>query len=210
MHDEPGEPPEGPWGRGRRAPSYWYRWRETCRVHARDLEFVFTKQQRIAELARNCPDMALTTLDASHRHRMDARSHPCARTRKDGAVGVDGQNRGRIREVVNLEANLQNSSSTGAAKSNGTCTWRRPRAERTWGLKAGSPTETRPLGILHVWKIRSSSTCGADGAGNRYTRRRLSGRLARVSAPGRGAHGALQSLWNQEDEAGGRRLDRGR
>ena len=52
-------------------------------------EPVFTKQQRIAELAGNCPDMAFTTL--AHHIDIEWMLTAHARTRKDGAAGVDGQ-----------------------------------------------------------------------------------------------------------------------
>ena len=52
-------------------------------------EPVSTKQQRIAELARNCRDMAFTTL--AHHIDMEWMLTAHARTRRDGAVGVDGQ-----------------------------------------------------------------------------------------------------------------------
>ena len=67
-------------------------------------EPVFTKQQRIAELARNCPDMAFTNL--AHHIDMEWMLTAHARTRTDGAVGVDGQTAAEYE--VNLEANLQN------------------------------------------------------------------------------------------------------
>ena len=50
---------------------------------------VYTKQQRIAELARNCPDMAFTNL--AHHIDIEWMLTAHARTRRDGAVGVDGQ-----------------------------------------------------------------------------------------------------------------------
>ena len=50
---------------------------------------VFTKQQRIAELARNGPEMAFTTL--AHHIDINWMHIAYAQTRKDGAVGVDGQ-----------------------------------------------------------------------------------------------------------------------
>ena len=50
---------------------------------------VFTKQQRIAELARNGPEMAFTTL--AHHIDINWMHMAYAETRKDGAVGVDGQ-----------------------------------------------------------------------------------------------------------------------
>jgi RNA-directed DNA polymerase len=67
-------------------------------------EHVSTKQERIAELARNCPDMAFTNL--AHHIDIEWRLTAHARTRKDGAVGVDGQTAEEYE--VNLEANLQN------------------------------------------------------------------------------------------------------
>ena len=54
-------------------------------------ETVFTKQQRIAELARNCPDLSFTNL-ANHIDILWLHM-AYALTRKDGAVGVDGQTR---------------------------------------------------------------------------------------------------------------------
>ena len=65
---------------------------------------VFTKRQRIAELARNCPDMAFTNL--AHHIDIEWMLTAHGHTRKDGAVGVDGQTADEYE--VNLEANLQN------------------------------------------------------------------------------------------------------
>jgi RNA-directed DNA polymerase len=99
---------------------------------------VFTKQQRIAELARQSPEMGFTSLayfidiiwmlEAFHR------------TRKDGAVGVDGQNGEDY--AANLLGNLQ--SLLDRAKSG---TYQAPPVRRAYIPKAGSATETRPLGI---------------------------------------------------------------
>jgi retron-type reverse transcriptase len=99
---------------------------------------VFTKQQRIAELARNCPDMAFTNL--AHHIDMEWMLTAHARTRTDGAVGVDGQTAAEYE--VNLEANLQNLLDR--AKSG---TYVAPPVRRVHIPKAGSATETRPLGI---------------------------------------------------------------
>ena len=52
-------------------------------------EAVSTKLQRIAELARQAPQMALTTL--SHHIDVEWLREAYRRTRKDGAAGVDGQ-----------------------------------------------------------------------------------------------------------------------
>ena len=61
-------------------------------------------------------------------------------TRRDGAVGVDGQTADEYE--VNLEANLQNLLDR--AKSG---TYVAPPVRRVHIPKAGSPNETRPLGI---------------------------------------------------------------
>ena len=81
-----GNHPEGPWG-GKGTPSH-----EPLEGNMPGTprpETVSTKQQRIAELARNAPDMAFTTL--AHHIDIDWLLTAHARTRKDGAVGVDGQ-----------------------------------------------------------------------------------------------------------------------
>ena len=62
------------------------------------------------------------------------------RTRKDGAPGVDGQTWAEY--AKNLEQNLQ--SLLGRAKSG---TYRAPPVRRVYIPKAGSTTETRPIGI---------------------------------------------------------------
>ncbi len=98
---------------------------------------VSTKRQRIAELARNGPDMAFTNLA----HHMDIEWLHTAYdlTRKDGAVGVDGQTAEDYE--ANLEANLQDLLNR--AKSG---TYVAPPVRRVHIPKAGSH-ETRPLGI---------------------------------------------------------------
>jgi RNA-directed DNA polymerase len=101
-------------------------------------DFVYTKRQRIAELARNCPDMAFTNL--AHHIDIDWMLTAHAQTRKDGAVGVDGQTAEEYE--LNLEANLQNLLDR--AKSG---TYVAPPVRRVHIPKAGSATETRPLGI---------------------------------------------------------------
>jgi RNA-directed DNA polymerase len=57
-------------------------------TEASDFETVSTRQQRIAELAKQSPQMAFTSLNQY----LDLRwlREAYRRTRKDGAVGVDG------------------------------------------------------------------------------------------------------------------------
>ena len=55
----------------------------------RNLESVSTKQQRIAELAKRSPELAFTSL--AHLIDIEWLHEAYRRTRKDGAVGIDGQ-----------------------------------------------------------------------------------------------------------------------
>jgi RNA-directed DNA polymerase len=148
-------------------------------------ETVFTKQQRIAELARNCPDMSFTNL-AHHIDILWLRK-AYALTRKDGAVGVDGQTAEDYE--TNLKDNLQDLLNR--AKSG---TYVAPPVRRVNIPKAGSPGETRPLGIpTFEDKILQRAILmvlepvyEADFLDASHGFR-----------PGRGAHGALDSLWKQ-------------
>ena len=99
---------------------------------------VSTKRQRIAELARNCPDMSFTNL--AHHIDLEWMLTAHGHTRRDGAVGVDGQTAEEYE--ANLEANLQNLLDR--AKSG---TYVAPPVRRAHIPKPGSPNETRPLGI---------------------------------------------------------------
>ena len=99
---------------------------------------VSTKQQRIAMLAKQNPAMSFTTL--AHHIDLEWLREAYWRTRKDGAVGVDGQTAEEY--AANLEANLQ--SLLNRAKSG---TYEAPPVRRVHIPKGGSKTETRPIGI---------------------------------------------------------------
>jgi hypothetical protein len=99
---------------------------------------VSTKQRRIAELARQSPEMGFTSL--AYYIDIDWLHAAFTRTRKDGAVGVDGQDGEAY--AANLKGNLQ--SLLDRAKSG---TYQAPPVRRVHIPKGGSPTETRPLGI---------------------------------------------------------------
>jgi len=151
---------------------------------------VFTKQERIAELARNAPTMAFTTL--AHHIDIDWLVMAYGRTRKDGAVGVDGQTAAEYE--ANLMDNLQDLLNR--AKSG---TYAAPPVRRVHIPKAGSPGETRPLGIptfedkvlqravLMVLEPVYETDFRDGSHGFR---------------PGRGAHGALDALWKQTMKLG--------
>ena len=103
---------------------------------------VFTKQQRIAEMARRSPQMGFTTL--AYLMDIDWLREAFLRTRKDGAPGVDGLTWAEY--AKHLEENLQ--SLLDRAKSG---TYRAPPVRRVHIPKAGSASETRPIGIPTVW-----------------------------------------------------------
>ena len=104
----------------------------------RNSDNVSTKQERIAALAKQSPQMAFTSLA----YLMDINwlKEAYRRTRKDGAVGVDGVTAEEYEQ--DLENNLQ--SLLDRAKSG---TYRAPPVRRVHIPKGGSSTETRPLGI---------------------------------------------------------------
>jgi RNA-directed DNA polymerase len=152
---------------------------------------VYTKRQRIAELARNGPDMAFTTL--AHHIDIEWMRTAHGHTRKDGAVGVDGQTAADYE--VNLEANLQNLLDR--AKSG---TYVAPPVRRVHIPKAGSATETRPLGIP-TFEDKILQRAVLMVLEPVYETDFLD--VSHGFRPGRGAHGALDSLWHQEMKLGG-------
>jgi RNA-directed DNA polymerase len=104
----------------------------------RNSTIVSTKQKRIAALAKQSPEMAFTSL--AYLMDIDWLKEAYRRTRKDGAVGVDGVTAEQYEQ--DLEGNLQ--SLLDRAKSG---TYKAPPVRRVHIPKGGSSTETRPLGI---------------------------------------------------------------
>jgi RNA-directed DNA polymerase len=98
---------------------------------------VSTKQRRIAELAKEAPDMAMSL---SHHMDLEWFKEAYHRTRKDGAVGVDGQSAQDYAE--HLEENLR--SLLDRAKSG---SYRAPAVKRKHIPKDAKGNETRPIGI---------------------------------------------------------------
>ena len=99
---------------------------------------VSTKLERIAALAEQMPDRALFALN--HCLDRDLLLAACIRTRKDAAVGVDGETYEdfRIGQFERLDQ-LVDRAHDG--------TYRAPPVRRVYIPKGGSTTETRPLGI---------------------------------------------------------------
>jgi len=100
-------------------------------------ENISTRLQRVAEQSRKAPEMIWTTL--SHHIDMDMLKEAYRRTRKDGAVGIDGQTAREYGE--NLEENL--ASLHNRFKSG---TYRAPAVKRVY-IPKGDGKETRPIGI---------------------------------------------------------------
>jgi RNA-directed DNA polymerase len=151
---------------------------------------VCTKQQRIAELAKQAPQRGFTSLN----HHLDLRwlGEAYHRTRKDGAPGVDGQTADDYAE--SLGDNLR--SLLDRAKSG---TYWAPPVRRV-RIPKGTGNETRPLGIPTLEdKILQRAVVMAlepiyeqDFWDCSYSFR-----------PGRSAHQALQVLWQQVMDLGG-------
>jgi RNA-directed DNA polymerase len=97
---------------------------------------ISTKLERIAKLAKSAPDMPLKTL--AHHIDVEWLREAYRRTRKDGALGIDGQSAEQY--AASLEDNLR--SLLERAKSG---TYRAPAVRRVHIPKG--QRETRPLGI---------------------------------------------------------------
>jgi len=164
-------------------------------TEASDSETVSTRQQRIAELARQAPQMAFTSLN--HLLDLDLLREAFSRTPKDKAPGVDGQTYAEY--AANLEVNLQ--SLLARVKSG---TYHAPPVRRVH-IPKGTGNETRPIGIptledkilqravLMLLEPLYEPLFHAGSYGFR---------------PGRSAHQALESLWKQLlDSTGGWLLD---
>jgi RNA-directed DNA polymerase len=153
--------------------------------------YVLPKQQRIAEMARRSPQMAFTSL--AYLMDIDWLDAAFARTRKDGAPGVDGQT--WFDYERNLKENLQ--SLLDRAKSG---TYRAPPVRRVHIPKGGSTTETRPIGIPTLEdKVLQRAVVmllepiyEQDFDAGSYGFR-----------PQRSAHAALQDLWQQTMKSSG-------
>jgi len=104
----------------------------------RNSENVSLKQGRIAMLAKQSPEMGFTSL--IHHLDIEWLCEAYWKTRKDGAPGVDGETWASYGE--HLESNLE--GLIGRLKSH---SYRAPAVRRKHIPKAGSPGETRPLGI---------------------------------------------------------------
>ena len=151
---------------------------------------VSTKQQRIAELAKQSPQMGFTSLN----HHLDLNwlLEAYQRTRKDGAPGVDGQ----TGEDYGVELLDNLTSLLDRAKSG---TYRAPPVRRV-RIPKGTGNETRPLGIptLEDKVLQRAVVMALEPI---YEQDFLN--CSYGFRPGRSAHQALQALWQQVMDLGG-------
>lgn len=164
--------------------------REGTTSGALDPESVSSKLSRIAELARQANGRAFTSL--AHLIDIDWLREAYRRTRKDGAVGVDGQTAEEY--AKNLEGNLR--ALLDRAKSGA---YTAPPVRRVH-IPKGDGSTTRPIGI--------------PGFEDKVLQRAVAMVLEAVYEtefvdgsygfrPGRGAHQAVESLWTQAMRLGG-------
>jgi RNA-directed DNA polymerase len=151
---------------------------------------ISTRQQRIALLARQSPQAALTTL--AHHIDIDWLNEAYRRTRKDGAVGVDGQTAEDY--AVDLEANLR--SLLDRAKSG---RYQAPPVRRVH-IPKGTGSETRPIGIptFEDKVLQRAVTMVLEAI---YEQDFLD--CSYGFRPGRSAHQALDALWHRLMEVKG-------
>src|SRR6185437_5985064 len=156
---------------------------------------ISTRRRRIPELARRSPQMAFTTL--AHHIDIDWLKEAYRRTRKDGAVGVDGQTAQDY--AVDLEGNLR--SLLDRAQSG---RYRAPPVRRVH-IPKGTGSETRPIGIP-TFEDKVLQRAVAMVLEAVYEQDFLD--CSYGFRPGRSAHQALQALWLQTTRfAGGWILD---
>ena len=145
---------------------------------------VCTKQQRIAELSRQMPEAAIRSL--SHHMDIEWLQEAYRQTRKDGAVGVDGQTAQEYAE--NLEANLQ--SLLNRAKAGDP--YKAPPVRRVYIPKADGTQ--RPLGIP-TFEDKVLQRAVVMLLEPLYEQDFLD--CSYGFRPGRSAHQALQAIWQQ-------------
>jgi RNA-directed DNA polymerase len=157
---------------------------------ASKLDVVSTRQQRIAELAKQSPQMGFTSL--AYHIDLDWLREAYRRTRKDGAVGVDGQTAADYEK--DLEGNLR--SLLDRAKSG---TYRAPPVRRVH-IPKGTGGDTRPIGIptLEDKVLQRAVVMVLEAVYEQDFHDCSYG-----FRPGRSAHQALDALWQQTMRTGG-------
>ncbi len=151
---------------------------------------ISTRLERIARLAKDAPQMAFRAL--AHHIDIELIREAYRLTRKDGAVGVDGQSAAEY--GARLEDNLQ--SLLNRAKSG---TYFAPPVRRVH-IPKGNGKETRPLGIP-TFEDKVLQRAVAMVVGTVYEQDFLV--CSYGFRPGRSAHQLLEGLWNTTMKMGG-------
>jgi RNA-directed DNA polymerase len=151
---------------------------------------VSTRQQRIAELAKQAPQMGFTSLN----HHLDLPwlAEAYRRTRQDGAPGVDGQTGADYGlSLIDNLTSLRDRAKSGA--------YRAPPVRRV-RIPKGPGNETRPLGIptLEDKVLQRAVVMALEPI---YEQDFLD--CSYGFRPGRSAHQALAALWQQAMDLGG-------
>ena len=154
------------------------------------LETVSTKRQRIAELARQAPAMVFTSL--AHHIDIDLLHAAYVATRKDGAVGLDGQTADDY--AANVDENLQ--SLLDRFKSG---RYHAPSVRRVH-IPKGDGRTTRPIGIP-TFEDKVLQRAVVMLLESVYEQDFLDCSFG--FRPGRSAHQALQTFWGQTMKMGG-------
>jgi len=151
---------------------------------------VSTKLQKIAKLAKEAPEMVVTSLAHHIDEAFLKEAYRC--TRKDGAVGVDGQT--AVEYAANLEGNLEqllNRFKSGR--------YRAPAVRRV-RIPKGDGHKTRPIGIpTFEDKVLQRAVVMVLEAV--YEQDFLD--CSYGFRPGRSAHMALEALWKGTMDLGG-------
>lgn len=151
---------------------------------------IYTRLQRVAKLAREMPQTALTTL--AHHIDGDLLLEAYRRTRKDGAAGVDGQTASEYAE--HLEENLRELLTR--VRSG---TYRAPPVRRVY-IPKGDGRRRRPIGIptFEDKVLQRAVTMVLEAVYEQDFRDCSYG-----FRPGRSPHQAVQALWEHLMGVGG-------
>jgi RNA-directed DNA polymerase len=153
---------------------------------------VSTKLERIAKLAKQMPGVPLSTL--AHHIDIDWLREAYRRTRKDAAVGVDGQTAAEYE--ANLEQNLR--SLLDGAKSGDP--YRAPPVRRVHIPKEDGTDRTRPIGIP-TFEDKVLQRAVAMVVEAVYEQDFLN--CSYGFRPGRSPHQAVGAVWKQAMDMGG-------
>ena len=158
---------------------------------AQEPENMSTLQQRIAERAKQSPEMGFTSL--AHLMDLPWMYQAFARTRKNGAVGVDGQS---VEDYVGDDLRPKLLDLLDRAKSGA---YRAPPVRRVH-IPKGTGSETRPIGIptLEDKVLQRAVVMVLETI---YEQDFLD--CSYGFRPGRSAHQALDALWQQVTAMGG-------